>query len=144
MISWVAPLLLLAAGPTGQAPAQVTSRSPIDRDAAAAVAVVRRYRALLAGHDEARAQRLWEPQARVAPRERRLTRFGAFTVGTPSRVEPGAGQRYVTVPIIVKSKLRDGTATRRGAVVLHRVAAEIDGATPAQKRWRIREVRIGD
>lgn len=152
------PLLLLAAcsAPAPQQPAPTPSPTPPPTvtpspivepgSAAEAAQIVRRYQALLADRDYAGAHALWEPQAALPldAFERGFAGYARYAaeVGTPSRVEPGAGQRYITVPITITGTLTDGTAVnRRGEVILHRLAEEIDGATVDQKRWRIREVR---
>lgn len=59
------------------------------------------------------------------------------TIGIPGAVEAGAGQRYVTIPVKAFGTLRNGeTFVLEGPVTLHR-AADIDGATAAQRSWRI-------
>ena len=58
-------------------------------------------------------------------------------IGSPDRVDAGAGQRYVTIPVTVAGTLRDGSPfTMAGPVTLHRTGP-IDGATERQRSWRI-------
>src|SRR3546814_10232779 len=59
-------------------------------------------------------------------------------IGAPGRVDAGAGQRYVEVPVQVYGTLEDGEQpfNRRGSVTLHRTA-EIPGATAEDKSWHI-------
>src|SRR3546814_13188239 len=59
-------------------------------------------------------------------------------VAAPGRVDAGAGQRYVEVPVQVYGTLEDGEQpfNRRGSVTLHRTA-EIPGATAEDKSWHI-------
>ena len=58
-------------------------------------------------------------------------------IGAPGRVDAGAGQRYVTVPVKTYGTLRTGKPfAMAGNVTLHRTA-DIDGATAEQKSWRI-------
>lgn len=69
--------------------------------------------------------------------------FARFTdyradVGAPGDIDAGAGQRYVSVPVQIHGRLKQGAAPFHisGVVTLHRVG-DIDGATAAQKSWRI-------
>ena len=59
-------------------------------------------------------------------------------IGAPGRIDAGAGQRHVTVPVQVYGQLKEGGKpfALRGDVTLHRTA-NIDGATPEQKTWHI-------
>jgi hypothetical protein len=157
----LAPALLLAAcgTPASQQPAPTPSPRPWTTptsatsaeagSAAEAVEIVRRYHMLIADRDYGAAYLLWEPQAapEVDSFAGSFSRFDRYvaTVGRPGRVEPGAGQRYVTVPVSITGTLLDGTeVNERAEMILHRVAEGIDGATADQKRWRIREVRVAD
>lgn len=129
-----------AASPPQAAPAG-------DEGAQGAAKVVETYYALLEAGKYGQAHALWEPQALGTPRAAFAASFARYReyhgeVGAPGRVDAGAGQRYVTVPVRVHGRLEDGRAFEtRGSVTLHR-AADIDGATPEQKRWRIRETDI--
>jgi membrane-bound inhibitor of C-type lysozyme len=64
-------------------------------------------------------------------------------VGAPGQIDAGAGQRYVTVPVQAYGRLKAGARAfnMRGSVTLHR-AGDVDGATPEQRRWRIRSADI--
>src|SRR3569623_1791377 len=63
-------------------------------------------------------------------------------IGAPGRVDAGAGQRYVTVPVQVYARRKTGApAYWRGQVVLHRTA-DIDGATAEDKAWRIKSIDL--
>jgi membrane-bound inhibitor of C-type lysozyme len=64
-------------------------------------------------------------------------------LGAPGEIEAGAGQRYVTVPVQVYGRLRQGARpfNMRGSVTLHRVG-DVDGASADQRRWRIRSADI--
>lgn len=62
-------------------------------------------------------------------------------IGAPGRIDAGAGQRYVTVPVQAYARLKDGTAAYWiGSIVLHR--ADIDGATAEDKTWRIKSIDL--
>lgn len=66
------------------------------------------------------------------------TVIATFTVGSPGRIEGAAGSRYVTVPFVVDVTRGGAVRTLHGVATLRR--AVVDGATDAQRRWRI--VRI--
>ncbi len=114
-----------------------------DTTPAGAASVVRAYYHRLAAHDYAGAYALWRggraPEARSLDALRR--RYAALEdvtvrVGTPSRVEPAAGSRYITVPVEVTQRTADG-ATRRltGTYTLRRTV--VTGATAEQRLWRL-------
>lgn len=97
------------------------------------------YLTALRAHDSVHQAAEWEPGASDATGIRALrdTTIAAFTIGTPGRIEGAAGSRYIEVPLILDlatpRPLRlTGVATLRRAVV--------DGATAAQRRWRIMRV----
>ena len=59
------------------------------------------------------------------------------TIGAPGRIDAGAGQRYIQIPVRVTGSLRDGTPVSLvGPITLHRTG-DIDGATAEQRAWRI-------
>uniref|UniRef100_UPI0035CBD0C7 hypothetical protein n=1 Tax=uncultured Sphingomonas sp. TaxID=158754 RepID=UPI0035CBD0C7 len=64
-------------------------------------------------------------------------------VGAPSAIEAGAGQRYVTVPVQIYARLKQGATPvyEIGSVTLHRTG-DIDGATAAQRSWHIRSIDV--
>lgn len=64
-------------------------------------------------------------------------------IGAPGAIDAGAGQRYVTVPVQVYARLKQGAAPvyMIGGVTLHRTG-NIDGATAAQRSWHIRSADI--
>lgn len=118
--------------------------------AAAARALVQRYYARIASGDYATARGLWrqngegsgmDPQA-FARSFAHYARYRA-TVGEPGRIDAGAGQRYVTVPVEVQETPADGGAAIRqqGKVTLHR-SGDIDGATAEQRAWRIERIDL--
>ena len=118
-----------------------------EQSADAARRLVRRYYALIGRGDYAGAYALWDDRGRAAGMTQaafaqsfaRYARYEA-AVGRPGRIEAGAGQRYVTVPVTLTGTSGSGEPfARRGAVVLHR-AGPIDGATAEQRRWRIARI----
>jgi hypothetical protein len=63
-------------------------------------------------------------------------------IGAPGRIDAGAGQRYVTVPVQVYGRLKSGKKfATGGSVTLHR-AGDIDGATADQKSWHLHSIDL--
>jgi hypothetical protein len=64
-------------------------------------------------------------------------------IGAPGRIDAGAGQRYVEVPVQVYGILKDGNRpfNMLGKVILHRTA-DIPGATAEQRSWHIKDTSI--
>ena len=129
-------------------PSAVTAE-PQD-DAAAARSVIARYYALIADGRFADAYRLWDGagQASGMTAEAFADSFAKYAsyraqIGAPGRIDAGAGQRYVEVPVRIAGRLVDGDRpfALGGSLTLHRVA-DIDGATAEQRRWRIRDSAI--
>ena len=117
-----------------------------------AVALVRDYYAAINGGDFGRAHALWSDGGNASGQS--LQQFAnGFTDTTgvsvqikePGRIDAAAGSRYIEVPVAIDAKQRDGSVRQYvGAYVLRR--AVVDGASPAQRLWRIasadlREVR---
>jgi hypothetical protein len=91
---------------------------------------------------------LWEPNAAGIDADAFAASFAKYRsydadIGQPGRIDAGAGQRYVEVPVRVTAVMADDgeTVTMIGPVTLHRTGA-IDGATPAQRSWRIRDTAL--
>ena len=111
--------------------------------ATAAADVVRRYEAAIAARRYGVAYRLWEPDAAGMTAQAFAASFARYAeyradVGTPGRIDAGAGQRYVTVPVRISGTLRQGGRfALEGPITLHHVA-DIDGAGREQREWRIR------
>ena len=107
------------------------------------MAVVRDYYAAIRAHDFLRAYRMWE-----ASGQRNVRSFARFEAGfdstetvdvktsAPGRVEGAAGSRFVTVPVEIDSRLRNGRQQRfTGTYTLRRVV--VPGASAAQRRWHL-------
>lgn len=142
-----APLDPPAPGTPGGLP---DDRTPISEaaftpdSAQGAASVVQTYYALLGERKYAQAYALREPDTRGAAAF--AAGFDAYSeyhanVGAPGAIDAGAGQRYVTVPVQVYARLkRGGTPVYEiGSVTLHRTG-DIDGATKAQRTWRIQSI----
>jgi len=62
-------------------------------------------------------------------------------LGAAGRIEGAAGSRFVTVPVEIDSRLRNGTRQRfTGTYTLRRV--EVPGASVAQRRWHLYAANI--
>jgi len=142
--------------PTGTpTPPAAATTSPVANSAApadsaeAAADVVRHYFALIGAGKYRDAWALWDIGGKASGMSAdafaaSFAKYASFKadVGAPGDVDAGAGQRYVTVPVVVSGTLKSGGGFRmEGPVTLHRVG-DIDGATPAQKRWHIRSTDL--
>ena len=130
---------LPAASPPKAAPAPSTGEDSVGDP----VAVVRDYYAAIRAHDFLRAYRMWETSG-----QRNVRSYAQFAAGFDStetvdvktgaagRVEGAAGSRYVTVPVEIDSRLRNGTRQKfAGTYTLRRVV--VPGASAAQRRWHL-------
>lgn len=117
-----------------------------------AVAVIREYYASIDGGSFDRAYALWSDSGRASGQTPQQFADGfartahvVAEIGEPGRVEPGAGQRYIRIPVAITATQADGSVRHYvGDYVLHRTV--VDGATAEQRAWRIasadlREVR---
>jgi hypothetical protein len=131
--------------PGASPPATSLPEGPFAADSGQAAAdVVQTYVALLEQGRVQQALRLWGDGGTNRPTIADLRRYREFhaNVGGPGAVEGAAGSRYVTVPVQFSGTLRNGRAfVEKGTIMLRRVG-EIDGATAAQKRWRIYSVDV--
>lgn len=134
--------------PDDRTPVAETAFTPDSAQGAANVVQI--YYALLGERKYAQAFALREPgqgarAGDVAAFAAGFSKYGEYhaNIGAPGAIDAGAGQRYVTVPVQTYARLkRGGTPVYEiGAVTLHR-AGEIDGATKAQRTWRIRSIDL--
>ncbi|MGN6375990.1 MAG: MliC family protein [Sphingomonas sp.] len=141
------------------APAQVPSPAPVAASSLAATdasggkaaaALVQTYYALIEAGKYRRAWALWgdggkasgKTPAEFAQGFRPYADYHA-RIGTPGRVDAGAGQRFVTVPVEVHGHRAPGNRpfALRGSVKLHRTA-DIAGARAEQRAWRISSIDL--
>ncbi len=116
----------------------------------AAVQVIRDYYAAINRRDYATAYRLWRGGGNASGQS--LAQFTrgfqdtsgvSLQIGAPGRIDAGAGQRHVEVPISLVARHHDGRESRfRGSYVLQRTV--VDGATLDQREWRIASARLGE
>lgn len=133
-----------SATPANEAAAATLAEDGYEESAEAAAQIVQRYYRLIGRGDFAGAWRQWDDGGRAsgmseAEFARSFDRFARYdaAVGRPGRIESGAGQRYVEVPVAITGATRSGEPLAlNGTVVMHR-AGPIDGATAEQRRWRI-------
>jgi hypothetical protein len=130
--------------PVVSPPKEAAQASPTREDSVGdPVAVVRDYYAAIRAHDFLRAYRMWETSG-----QRNVRSYAQFASGFDStetvdvktgaagRVEGAAGSRYVTVPVEIDSRLRNGTRQKfTGTYTLRRVV--VPGASVAQRRWHL-------
>ena len=106
-----------------------------------AVEVVQQYYASLESKDFPSAYAQWVEGASGQSPEQFAAGFAdlaqiVVTADAPARMEGAVGNRYVEVPVAVETTSNDGKVRRFvGAYVLQR--SVVDGATDAQRAWRI-------
>jgi hypothetical protein len=114
----------------------------------AAIAVLEAYYAAIRDKDYARAYRYWSGAGSASGKSFDEFRNGfadtatvAIRTGTPGRIDPAAGSRYIEIPVEITAKTTDGkTQQFRGKYVLRR--SVVDGATEEQQQWRINSAEI--
>lgn len=143
-----APLEPPAPGEPGGLPDDRTpvSEAPFTPDSAQGAAnVVQTYFALIEEGKYHQAWALWGDGGKASGMSAKAfaASFAKYSeyhanIGAPGRIDAGAGQRYVTVPVQAYGRLKDGGRpfNLRGDITLHRTA-DIDGATAEQKTWHI-------
>jgi len=148
-----APLTPPAPGTPGGLPDDRTpvSEAPFAPDSAQGAAnVVQTYFGLIEAGQYGQARGLWGDGGQAsgvtpAAFRRSFAKFAEYhaNVGAPGSIDAGAGQRHVAVPVQVYGRLKDGGRpfALRGDVSLHR-SADVDGATPDQKQWRIAAIDL--
>jgi hypothetical protein len=116
--------------------------------AEAAVAVIDAYYAAINRRDYDRAYRYWSGEGSASGQSlEQFTKGFADTAavelrtGTPGRIDPAAGSRYVEIPIEITATTTVGKTQRfRGHYVLRR--SVVDGATVEQRQWHIASAKI--
>lgn len=124
------------------------SEAPFAPDSAQGAAdIVQTYYALIESGNYAGAWRLQDRASEGQSEKSFAAGFAKYAelhanIGAPGAIDAGAGQRYVTVPVQMYGRLKDGERpfNLRGSVILHRT--DVDGATPEQRQWRIRSVDL--
>ncbi|MCD2323191.1 MliC family protein [Sphingomonas sp. IC-56] len=127
------------------------SEAPFTEDSAQGAAnVVQTYYALLEAGKYREAWALWRNRGQASGMSAQafaasFARYSEYhaNVGAPGRIDAGAGQRYVTVPVQVYGRLKQGNRPFNllGSATLRR-AGDVDGATAEQRRWRIESIEV--
>lgn len=138
-----------AADTTEPASGAADSTEPASSSAQAATDVIRRYYAAIDAGEYRAAYALWADGG--ARSGQSYEEFAAGFAGTTSvevdvgdagRVEGAAGSRYVTVPVEIRAATADGRTQRLSGSYTLRMSV-VDGATEAQRSWRIHAAEIG-
>lgn len=116
--------------------------------AEAALTVLQEYYAAINGRDYDRAYRFWSGEGSASGQSLDQFRKGfadtaavEIRTGTPGRIDPAAGSRYIEIPIEITATTIAGQAQRfRGHYVLRR--SVVDGATAEQRQWHIASAKI--
>lgn len=112
-------------------------------DANAAKSVLVAYYDAINHKDYPRAYALWASNGEASGKTLQVFTNGfaktesvQFTPGQLGRIEGAAGSRYIDISATIGARLSDGTEQHfRGTYTLRR--SVVDGATPAQRQWRI-------
>jgi len=128
--------------------APIADCQPDPKSAQAAAAVVRLYYSAINARDYGTA---WTQWGEDGPPNQSLPRFSAgfaetkstrVTIGELSEGDAGAGSVFQSVPVTIDAVLKTGEHQRfKGSYTLRRVN-DVDGATPAQRRWHIESAKL--
>ncbi|WP_109807803.1 hypothetical protein [Sphingosinithalassobacter portus] len=149
----VDPVIVNAGTPVGPAasPAAMATPRPgetgaqAETGASAAVAVLDQYFRALSHGDYHAAWVLWDDSGARSGMSAEdfaasFYKYRSYSaeIGAPGRIDAGAGNRYVTIPVVVTGTLKDGGREFRleGPVTLHR-NADVPGTTAEDRSWRI-------
>ncbi len=126
----------------GKVPSDVNMNETGAEGVEGALGVVRDYYDAIAKKDYERAYHYWERNGLASGQTFAQfkagfaeTRAVSVVPGTPGRIEPAAGSRYVMIPVTINATKKNGTPQHFvGSYVLHR--AVVDGAGE-MKNWHI-------
>ena len=128
--------------------APIADCQPDPKSAQAAAAVVRLYYSAINARDYGTA---WSQWGEDGPPNQSLPRFSAgfaetestrVTIGELPEGDAGAGSVFQSVPVTIDAVLKTGEHQRfKGNYTLRRVN-DVDGATPAQRRWHIESAKL--
>jgi hypothetical protein len=126
------------------------SEAPFTADSAQGAAnIVQTYYALIEAGKYRDAWALWDHGGQDAGQSAdafaaSFTKYAEYhaQIGAPGRIDAGAGQRYLSVPVQVYGRLKSGEKfASGGSVTLHRTS-DIDGATAEQKSWHLHSIDL--
>lgn len=124
----------------------VAPQTPAD----SAVSLIREYYRAINDRRFRNAYMMWSDSGRASGKSLRDYESGfaetsnvTVSTGLPSRIEPAAGSRYITIPVTVTATTRTGEVQHfNGEYDLRR--SVVDGATAEQRAWRISAGRLSD
>jgi hypothetical protein len=124
-------------------PDAVIAPPPAEPTPEDAVSVLRDYYAAIEARNFAHAWSLWSDNGRTSGQTPQQFADGfantahvAISTGTPGAMDAAAGSRYIQIPVAIEAAQRDGSVRRyTGSYTLRR--AVVDGATPAQRSWKL-------
>lgn len=137
-------------GTTTPTSTETPSTGPSDGPGAdEAVAVLDRYFSAIGTRNYEAAYVLWRGQGEASGQtlEEFVDGFGetasiSWEIGEPGRIDPGAGQRYIEIPVRIVARTTSGESQQfEGSYVLHRTT-DIPGATEEQRQWRIHSADV--
>lgn len=139
------------ATPEGTPTTEATPDGMGEQTAEGAVAVLDQYFSAIGTGDYETAYSLWrnEGEASGQTYEEFVAGFDAtasvsWDIGEPGRIDAGAGQRYIEIPVRITARTTDGESQRfEGAYVLHHTA-DVPGATAEQRLWRIDSAEVSE
>jgi hypothetical protein len=144
------PASTQASGNTAVSPAPKLSPLPPDAPGVqAAIDVVHEYYDAINAPDYRKAYELWSGKGQASGQTFEQFRDGFAntasvdidTSGEPGDLEGAAGSQYVTIPLLIKAKTKDGREQNFwGEYVLRR--SMVDGATAEQRSWKLYSAEI--
>lgn len=125
----------------------ITAYEEAHEESSPIAAVIEDYYRAISARDFKRAYRAWGENG--PPGQDYATFVKGFEgtasveveTGTPSRIEPAAGSRYVTVPVTITATTTDGKQQRFGGTYTLRRSV-VDGASEAQRKWHLYRASI--
>ena len=135
--------------PEGTATGEPTGTAAGEQTAADAVAVLDAYFSAIGTGDYTAAYQLWRNGGEASGQTYAEFVEGfaetasiSWEIGEPGRIDAGAGQRYIEIPVRVVARTTAGEEQAfEGTYVLHHTA-NIDGATAEQLTWHINSADV--
>lgn len=132
---------------SGEPPPEADAVPPAPDSAEAAADVLQTYFALIAARKYKEARELWghggeDSGMSLDAFAAAFDKYASYEaeVGAPGAVDAGMMQRWVEVPVKISGTMKDGKPfAMEGPVILHHIAREMDGVSPEEKEWRIRD-----
>ena len=137
------------ATPEGTATGEPTGTAAGEQTAEDAVAILDAYFSAIGTGDYTAAYQLWRNGGEASGQTYAEFVEGfaetasiSWEIGEPGRIDAGAGQRYIEIPVRVVARTTAGEEQAfEGTYVLHHTA-NIDGATAEQLTWHINSADV--